>query len=113
MGVKLGSGVKVFRGVGVNVAVGVDGGIAANVCIDAASAVCPINKLTSFGSSGGIGVGLGIAGTHPLSNVKIMNQISSFGLDAAMFLSHIQAYSCLMIQRSLSPVQLPHSLNEP
>ena len=91
IGVKLGSGVNVFRGVGVEVAVGVNGGIAVKVCMDAASAVCPIKRLTAFGSSGGIGVGLEIAGTHPMSNVKMMNQIGSFRLNDDMFLSCLQA----------------------
>src|ERR1043165_1895590 len=93
IGVRLGSGVNVFRGVGVKVAVGVEGGIAASVCMDAASAVCPIIKSIAFESSGGIAVGLGIAGTHPISNARIMNQIDSFPLDDVMFLLCLQMKS--------------------
>ena len=84
-GVKLGSGVNVFRGVGVSEAVGVEVGIAASVCTEAASAVCPIYKLIASELSGGRGVGVAIAGTHPISNVKLMNQIQTLILCAVMF----------------------------
>lgn len=73
-GVTLGSGVNVFRGVAVEVAVNVDGGIAATVCVDAALAVCAINRLIELGSLVEIGTGVGRAGAHARISVSVMNQ---------------------------------------
>jgi len=82
--VRVGSGVKVFRGVAVNVAVGVDVGMAAMVCTDAASAVCAINRLMLFASRGAIGVGVASEGTHETLNIKMMDQINNLVLGAAI-----------------------------
>lgn len=70
----LGSGVNVFRGVAVEVAVNVDGGIAATVCVDAALAVCAINRLIELGSLVEIGTGVGRAGAHARISERVMNQ---------------------------------------
>ena len=73
-GVTLGSGVNVFRGVAVEVAVNVEGGIAATVCVDAALAVCAINRLIELGSLVEIGRGVGRTGAHARISVSVMNQ---------------------------------------
>jgi hypothetical protein len=75
----------VFRGVGVNVAVEVDGGMAVTVCADAASAVWAMNIFIAFESRGGIGVGVANEGTHPIISARVMNPITSFILTAVMF----------------------------
>lgn len=84
IGVMVGSGVYVFRGVAVEVTVGVNVGIAAAVWTEAASAVCAIRTLIAFGSSGGMGVGVARDGTQPRISVRIVDQINSFILDKVM-----------------------------
>ena len=74
----LGSGVNVFRGVEVTVAVNVDGGIAAMVCVAAAFAVCAIKMLMEFGSVVGRGAGVGRAGAQARISVRVMNQKNNF-----------------------------------
>lgn len=83
-GVKVDSGVNVLRGVAVKVAVEVNTGTAAAVCVDAASAVCMIKVLIAFGSSGAMGAGVATAGTHAMINTKVVNQSHSFFLDDRM-----------------------------
>ena len=87
--VNVDSGVKVFRGVDVKVAIEVDAGITASVCAEAALAVCTINVPIALGSSGGMGVGVAREGTHPIINEKVIDQINSFILGAAMFSFYI------------------------
>ena len=70
---------------GVNVVVEVDGGMAAAVCADAASAVCAINMLMAFESSGGMGVGVANVGIHPTISVRMMNSIHNLIFGATMF----------------------------
>ena len=74
----LGSGVNVFRGVAVRVAVNVDGGMAATVCVDAAFAVCAISILMALESVVGRGTGVGRAGTQARISVRVMNQRINF-----------------------------------
>ena len=76
--VNVGSGVKVFRGVGIRVSVEVGGGMAAIVCAEAASAVWPMNMLIAFESSGGTAVGVANDGTQPIIRVRMMKQIDNF-----------------------------------
>ena len=71
--VEVGSGVNVLRGVDVTVSVG---GIAACVCMDAASAVCAIYVLIAFGSSGGTGAEA--VGTHARISMSAMLQKKIF-----------------------------------
>jgi hypothetical protein len=59
----------------VGVAVDVDAGMAAAVWAEAALAVCPINRLIAFESSGGMGVGVAKAGTRPTLKVRMMDQV--------------------------------------
>ncbi len=75
--VAVGSGVSVFRGVGVNVSVDV-GGMAIKVCVDAALAVCTMNVLMAPGSSVGTGDGAEKAGTHAMTTARIVNQKKNF-----------------------------------
>ena len=72
-GVTVGSGVNVLLGVDVKVAVG---GIAAMVCVDAAPAVCTMNRLIALGSS--VGTGVTMAGAHARVIIRAMNQIKIF-----------------------------------
>ena len=67
------SGVNVLLGVDVIVAVG---GIASNVCMDAASAVCAMNKLIAVGFS--VGTGVTMVGAHAMISTRAMNQINIF-----------------------------------
>ena len=69
----MGSGVKVFLGVDVKVAVG---GMAAIVCVDAALAVCAMNRLIAFGSS--VGTGVTMTGAHAIINIRVISQINIF-----------------------------------
>ena len=75
--VAVGSGVSVFRGVGVNVSVGV-GGIATKVCVDAALAVCAMNVLIAPGSRVGTGGGAEKVGTHAMTTARMVNQRRNF-----------------------------------
>jgi hypothetical protein len=59
--------------------------MAATVCTDAASAVCAINTLMVFGSSGGMGVGVAREGTHPMTSDKVVKQINSFSFVGGIF----------------------------
>jgi hypothetical protein len=77
------SGVKVLRGVGVEVAVG---GIAACVRVDAAFAVWAMNVLIVFGSRGGTGVTMD--GAHAMIRIKIMNQRNNF-FPGALIVFHL------------------------
>lgn len=79
-GVYVGSDVKVLGGVAVKVAVDVNTGIAAAVCMEAASAVCTINVLIALGSSGATGAGVAMDGTHAMISVKAVNQSKTFFL---------------------------------
>jgi hypothetical protein len=79
------SGVKVLGGVTVNVAVDVNTGIAAAVCVEAASAVCRIKVLIALGSSGAGGAGVATDGTHAMIKVKAVSQSKSFFLWDCMF----------------------------
>lgn len=71
--VKVDSGVKVLLSVAVAVSVG---GMAACVFADAASAVCTMEVLMAFGSSGGTGV---IAdGAHAITSTSTILQKKNF-----------------------------------
>src|SRR5574339_890028 len=74
-GVRLGSGVNVFRGVAVMVAVGVNVGAAINVCTEAASAVNLISTLMSSELS--VGAGMGVAGTQARISARAAKQIKT------------------------------------
>lgn len=91
-GVKVDSGVNVLGGVTVKVAVDVNTGTAAAVCVDAASAVCTIKVLIALGSSGAIGTGIATDGTHAMINAKVVNQNNSFFLGDCMFIHSNQIY---------------------
>ena len=75
-GVRDGSGVFVSRGVAVKVTVGVNVGRAVRVCMEAASDVCLMKRLTLFGSS--VASGTGVAGTQARIAARAMNQIKNF-----------------------------------
>ncbi len=80
-GVKVDSGVNVLGGVAVKVAVD---GTAAAVCVDAAPAVCTIKVLIALGSSGAMGAGVAMDGTHAMINAKVANQSHIFFLGDRM-----------------------------
>ena len=61
------------------------GGSIAMVCVEAASAVCIMNITTASGSRGGIGVGVINDGTHPSSQDRVIQQVSSFIFGDAIF----------------------------
>ena len=67
-----------LRGVDVMVAVSVAGGIAAIVCVEAASAVCAINKLIELGSVVGGETGVGRDGAQARISASVMNQSNNF-----------------------------------
>jgi len=71
-GVKVGSSVNVLGGVTVKVAVEVNAGSAAIVCVDAAAAVCMIKVPIALGSS--VGAGAAMTGAHAMINAKMTNQ---------------------------------------
>ena len=83
-GVKVDSGVNVLGGVAVKVAVDVNTGPAAAVCVDAASAVCMIKVLIALGSSGAMGAGVATDGTHAMINANVVNQSHNFFLGDCM-----------------------------
>lgn len=83
----VGSGVFVFRGVGVKVAVDVNVGMAAAVCVDAALAVCAINILIALGSS--VGTGAAREGMHPFISARVMIPINDFFAGDAISINHI------------------------
>lgn len=92
-GLNVGSGVKVFRGVGVIVAGGVRVGMAAAVCSEAAFAVSAMNRLMAFGSRVPTGVGVMKAGTQEVTRKHVMNQIRIALLDDGMTSRWMEIYS--------------------
>ena len=84
VGVSVGNGVSVLRGVEVIVAVGVDVGKAAAVLVIAAFDVCAMNVLTAPGTgveaSGAVKVG-----TQARISARAVNQIIYFDLGIAIF----------------------------
>ena len=84
--VNVGSGVNVLRSVAVAVPVG---GMAACVCVEAASAVRTIMVLIAFESSGNTGVG--VDGAHAIMSTSAKPQKKSFLVELVMLrgsLSH-------------------------
>src|SRR5215216_7151873 len=73
--VAVGDGVSVLR-VGVIVTVGVDVGIAATVCVNAAFAVCAMNWFTWFASA--VGKGVAKEGVHAMTRARIAIQNRNF-----------------------------------
>jgi hypothetical protein len=89
-GVKVGSGVNVLRGVAVNGTVAVAVGRAAIVWTAAASAVCAMNWLMAFESSGGIGVGVAKEGVQETIITKARSHIILLLRRVAVGISGIQ-----------------------
>ena len=97
--VAVGSGVSVFRGVGVT-GVGVALGMAACVRVEAAKAVCMINVPMAFGSTVGTETaGTGRAGIHARTAASATHQIKYFDLIMVMAsMAHQIAKTKLIIQ---------------
>jgi hypothetical protein len=84
--VAVGSGVSVFCGVDVMVALGVNAGMADVVCVAAALAVCAIYVLIARGSVVGT-EGTAMVGTQAMIKIRAENQSKYFAVEFAVFIS--------------------------
>jgi hypothetical protein len=83
--VAVGLGVSVLT-VGVIVGLGVNDGMDAAVCVDAALTVCAINVLTAPGSMAGA-CGVASDGTHAMISARAVTQTNNFVLRVAVIVS--------------------------